>query len=197
MPIFTPDLPFPGPSNKQDPGVFGRRASEPVLSAVPRVSFKVLSPAYRPCPSYAHASLTSSTWITCPPSPLSSEDFSLVQMLLIFLILRQQNQARCLLAKGFLSMYPPIVYHAFFLRPQHNLRSFYLCRIPLHSTFSSTGCILDVLNTSKTVSTGALFSYLEIARKRCVPGFARYHRQIPSSLGACLEKIPLASFSSL
>jgi len=125
------------------------------------VSFKVLSPAYRPCPSYAHASLTSSTWITCPPSPLSSEDFSLVQMLLIFLILRQQNQARCLLAKGFLSMYPPIVYHAFFLRPQHNLRSFYLCRIPLHSTFSSTGCILDVLNTSKTVSTGALFSYLE------------------------------------
>lgn len=41
MPIFTPDLPFPGPSNKQDPGVFGRRASEPVLSAVPRVSFKL------------------------------------------------------------------------------------------------------------------------------------------------------------
>lgn len=41
MPIFTPELPFPGPSNKQDPGGFGRRASELVLSAVPRVSFKV------------------------------------------------------------------------------------------------------------------------------------------------------------
>jgi hypothetical protein len=36
MPLFRPDLP-----NKHDPAGLGRRAMEPILSAVPRVSFKV------------------------------------------------------------------------------------------------------------------------------------------------------------
>ena len=76
LPLFTPELPFPGPSNKQDPGGFGRRASEPVLSAVPRVSFRVRRSSLYVVLHVAHASPTSFTWIICPPSPLSSEGFS-------------------------------------------------------------------------------------------------------------------------
>lgn len=41
MPLFTPELPLPGPPNKLDSASVGRRTMEPILSAVPRVSFKL------------------------------------------------------------------------------------------------------------------------------------------------------------
>jgi len=41
MPLFMPELPFPGPLNKHDTTGFGRRMTEPILSAVPRLSFKL------------------------------------------------------------------------------------------------------------------------------------------------------------
>jgi len=41
MPLLTPELPLQGLSNKQDPGSHGRRVTEPILSGVPRVTFKL------------------------------------------------------------------------------------------------------------------------------------------------------------
>jgi len=41
MPLFTPELQLAGLSNKSDPADSSRRATDPIPSAVPRVSFKV------------------------------------------------------------------------------------------------------------------------------------------------------------
>jgi len=41
MPLFTPGLPIPGSPHKQDPAGLGRRVTEPIQSAVPRVTFKL------------------------------------------------------------------------------------------------------------------------------------------------------------
>lgn len=41
MPLFTPEMPCPAQSQRQDPAGMGRRVTEPILTAVPRVSFKV------------------------------------------------------------------------------------------------------------------------------------------------------------
>jgi hypothetical protein len=105
-------------------------------------------------------------WIICPPSPPFLGGFSLARIPLIFSMrLRQQIQTRSVtlvLAKNhFHSMYPPIVCHVSFPPPRHTRRSFYQSLIQLHSTFSSTGCISDVPNTSKIASTGELFSCQE------------------------------------
>ena len=41
MPLFTPEALCPAPSQKPDPAGMGRRVTDPILNAVPRVSFKV------------------------------------------------------------------------------------------------------------------------------------------------------------
>jgi len=41
MPLFTPELALPGPLNKHDHAGSGRRMTDPILSAVPRVTFKL------------------------------------------------------------------------------------------------------------------------------------------------------------
>lgn len=113
-----------------------------------------------------HRLLTSFTWISCPRSSPFSEGFSLAQILLIFSIRpRQQIESRSatflLTRDQFHSTYLPIVCRVFFPPHQYTPHSFYRSLIQHHSTFSSTGCILDVPNTSRIVSTEALFSYLE------------------------------------
>lgn len=150
MPIFAPDMVAPGIPSKHDAGL-NRRVTEPVLTAVPRVSFKVCFDSFI-ADFLSDIFQISFTLIIFLLSLLFSEGFSLAQ---IPLISSTQEFKQTLLQRPAKhhchSTFPPIVYPAFSHLRLRILPYFFRFPIPRPSTYLSIGCILAILNTSKIV----------------------------------------------
>lgn len=76
MPLFTSEPLPPGLPNKQDPGSHSQRVTEPILPAVPRITFKVRRNQLIWYLVFADALATSFTSIICPLGLLFFEVFS-------------------------------------------------------------------------------------------------------------------------
>lgn len=144
MPLFAPDTP--------DAPSIGRRATEPLMTTVPRVSFKVRTFLDALLLKLNLILIHSFTWTTYRRNPLSSEGFSLVLTLSISSMRRRRrrrHQSPTLTALTFPvkhpyhSTSPKIGFHGYFPLIQHIPRSSCQSPTPLPSICLFTGCTLD------------------------------------------------------